>query len=100
MSFVRETSINAIRKARRCDGCGVVIALGESAIAWAGMTDGDFGTATYHPDCRAAEIGLNGLMDLNSNEWWPLREIDHDDRRWLAASFPAVAARMNIVVTT
>jgi hypothetical protein len=97
VSFTREHAIKSVRKARRCDGCGVRINVGEPAMGWAGLTDGDFGTATYHPECRNAEVALNGLHDwFPGDDWIPLSDCDGEDRPWLAAEHPVVAARMGI----
>ena len=97
MSFSREWSVKAVRKVHRCDCCGKPIEMGQAAIRWSGMTDGDFGSAIMHPDCRAAEIAMNELKDYRlGDDWWPLREIESDDHEWLAEEYPVVAARMDI----
>ena len=100
MSFHSEHTVKAVRKRHLCDGCRRYIEVGEPAIKWAGMTDGDFGTAIYHPDCREAEVGLNTVLGWShGDEWWPLSKIEWEDRLWLLDAFPAVAARMGITPT-
>lgn len=97
VSFVTETDVKAVRKRHRCDGCGAHIEIGEPAKRWAGMTDGEFGTAIYHPDCRAAEVRLNDLAGWGfGDDWYPLSDAGREDWPWLIEEFPAVAARMNI----
>jgi hypothetical protein len=96
MSFVSVTHVKAVRKRKACDGCGQYIEVGSPATRWAGLTDGDFGTAIYHPDCRLAEVALNDKNECRADEWWPLSELYEEDRPWLLEAFPAVAARMGI----
>lgn len=99
MTFFSETQVKAVRKAHRCDGCGTAIEVGSPAVRWAGVTDGDFGAAVYHTDCRAAEVDLNQyiLGHQHGDEWLPLSEIDDEDRVWLIGAYPAVARRMRFV---
>lgn len=99
MSFHEEKAVKAVRKRHRCDGCNRFIEIGEPASRWAGMTDGDFGTAIYHPDCRAAEIAMNNdvLGFQYGDDWWPLSDIESEDRPWLIDAYPAVARRMGMV---
>ena len=98
MSFASETPVKAVRKRKACDGCGRHIEIGEPAIRWAGLTDGDFGTAIYHPDCREAELAYNNdLLECQwGDDWYPIHEIDRDDWPWLIEAHPTVAARMGI----
>jgi hypothetical protein len=98
VSFAKETKIKAVRKPYRCDGCHKRLAVGEPATRWAGMTEGEFGTAIYHPDCREAEVDLNNdiLGWQWGDDWLPLYEIDREDWLWLTGAYPAVAARMRI----
>ena len=65
-------------------------------MRWAGMTDGDFSTAIYHPECREAEIAYNNevLGYAWGDDWWPLSEIDRDDWPWLTETHPIAAARV------
>lgn len=97
MSFYSEVPLKAIRKARPCDGCGVKIEVGEPALACAGKHD-DFWSATYHNDCRAAELALNNIHGCwGGDDWMNLgSDMDWDDWPWLIAEHPTVAARMNI----
>jgi hypothetical protein len=99
MSFTRETTVKAVRKRHRCDGCLTFIDIGQPAERWAGMTDGEFGTAIYHPECRAAETAYNcDILDVHSgDDWTPLNEIEDESRPWLIEDHPVVAARMGIV---
>jgi hypothetical protein len=94
MTFVSERKVGAVRKARPCVGCNQRIEAGEQAITWAGMTEGDFGAVTYHPECRAAEIRLNDLAGTFADEWIALRDRDREDDAWIADEFPVVAARL------
>ena len=98
MSFATETSVKAVRKRHRCDGCGAHIEIGEPAKRWAGMSDGDFCTAIYHPDCRAAEERMNELAGWRYGDDWYLLsdDLSREDWPWLLEEFPAVAARLNI----
>lgn len=101
MSFINEKAVESIRKARRCSGCTHMIEVGSPAISWAGMTDGEFNTATYHPECREAEIALNKLQDTYSaDEWSSLADIDWEDHRWLLEEYPEIAARRGITAET
>lgn len=95
MSFVSETT-HAARKPHICDGCGKGIVVGEKYTKWAGITDGCFGTAKYHEECRAAEIALNSLHGTHSDEWLGLQDMEVDDWPWLFEDYPAVADRMKI----
>lgn len=96
MTFASETPVKSVRKRKRCDGCNTFVEVGEPAVRWAGLTDGDFGTAIYHPDCRATEIALNRLAGTRGDEWMTLDEIEEEDWQWLVEDHPTVAARMGI----
>ena len=97
MGFYSENPIKAIRKARQCDGCGRFFEIGCPALKCAGVEDGQFWSATYHVECRRAEIALNELHDIRfGDEWMPLSDIDWEDFPWLIEGFPEVAARMKI----
>lgn len=98
MAFHTETPVKAVRKRHCCDGCGKHIEIGQSAVRWAGLTDGDFGTCIYHPECRAAELAYNldVLGYLYLDDWYPISEIEHEDWPWLIESHPVVAERMGI----
>lgn len=88
MSFVNEKPVKAVRKRHVCSGCNKFVEIGEAAINWAGMTDGDFSSAYYHPECRAAEVGINGLHGLHNDEWMGLVDADWEDFPWLKAKHP------------
>jgi len=95
MSFTREYSVKAIRKPCRCDACRAMIEIGEPAIRYATTYEGEFTHAVWHPECRTAEIALNRLQDtMWYDEWTALDELDDEDRPWLIAEHPTVAARM------
>lgn len=95
MSFFSETTVKAVRKRHRCDGCGWPIEIGEAATRWAGVTDGDFAALVFHPDCREAEIALNrDVLNYCRDEWVGLCDIEREDVAWLQGAFPAVAARL------
>lgn len=97
MSFYRETVVAAVRKPRSCYGCCRQIETGEPAVNCAGKYDGEFWSATYHDDCRKAEIALNDLHDTYPDEWMNLgADMEWEDWPWLIEKFPDVAARMNI----
>lgn len=95
MSFSEETTHKA-RKAHRCEACNGKIEAGETYIRWAGTTDGDFGVAKFHQDCRQAEIALNKLSGTDWDEWMGLQDMEVDDWPWLLEDYPAVAGRMGI----
>lgn len=98
MSFYDERTIKSIRKARACEGCGTMIHVGESALGCAGRYDGAFWSATYHHECRKAEIALNELHEVrHGDEWMNLgNDMEWEDWPWLIEDFPIVAARMKI----
>lgn len=96
MSFYRETSVKAVRKARPCLGCGCMIAVGEAALDVAGHYEGDFWSGSFHHECRAAEVALNDLHEVYPGEWMNLGDIEWDDWEWLLADHPVTAARMGI----
>lgn len=96
MTFYSEQSIKSIRKARPCAGCCSLLEVGTPAVRCAGKQD-DFWSATYHRECREAEIKLNDLHGIRAgDDWFPLSDIDWEDYPWLIESFPIVADRMNI----
>lgn len=98
MTFYSEQPIKRIRKARPCDGCGSTMEVGTEALRCVGKQD-DFWSATYHPECREAEIKLNDLHDVRvGDDWMPLSDIDWEEYLWLIESFPVVADRMNITI--
>lgn len=93
--FASETERKA-RKQHRCDGCAQTIEVGSTYVRWAGTTDGDFSAASFHQDCRAAEIALNKLSGTDWDEWMGLQDMETDDWPWLLEDFPAIATRMGI----
>lgn len=98
MTFSSETLVKAVRKRHICNGCLRHIEAGQSAMRWAGMTDGEFGTCIYHLDCREAELAYNNdLLECQwGDDWYPIHDIDSDDWPWLIEAHPTVAARMGI----
>ena len=97
IDFCRETQINRTRKAHRCSGCRHSIEAGSAAITWAGKADGDFSSAYYHPECRAAEIAMNREAGTCSDEWCGLSEVrDMDLEDWLLAEHPIAAQRVGL----
>lgn len=96
MSFSSERTVKACRKRHRCIACNRHIEIGDPAINWAGLTDGDFSSVYYHSECSAAEIAMNHLHGTFGDEWMGLHEIDDEDRPWLREEHPIVAQRMGI----
>jgi hypothetical protein len=95
MSFFREVEIKSVRKARACGGCGTLIEAGSPAVDLASHYDGDFWSATYHRECRKAEVDLNS--EHQAEEWIPLQEFDpEDDWEIILEDHPIVAARLGI----
>ena len=98
MTVFSERAVKAVRKPVHCDGCCRVIAVGQPATRWTGLSDGEFASVAYHPDCRQAEIALNERHDTWDEDWQPITSIEPEDHAWLLAEFPAVAARLGIAV--
>lgn len=98
MSFVNERAVKAVRKAAQCCACLKQVEVGEPAIRWAGVSDGDFSSVIYHPDCREAEIALNKLHGTLWDEWIAIWDLDWEDHRWLLETYPAVAERKGITL--
>jgi len=97
MAFYRETPVKAIRKPRSCIACHRTIEVGHPALDCAGYYEGDFWSATYHAECREAEVALNKVYDLPGGEWVNLgSDMDWEDWPWLIEKFPTVAERMGI----
>lgn len=95
--FTKERSVKAVRRSRPCDGCPVRIEIGEPAVSWVGDTGDGFSTATWHPECRSAEIDLNRQHEtFRADEWMSLDDMERDDHRWLIETHPVVAARRGI----
>lgn len=98
MGFNSEKIVKSVRKQHRCDGCGTLIKVGEPAWRWSGISDGDFGTCIYHPDCRTAEVAYNSRVGTNTyDEWCGVRDAFYEDedgtRDWLREHYAVVAAR-------
>ena len=53
-SFFSDRDIKRTRKRHVCYWCGEHIKAGSSAVALAGVWDGDFWRGTMHPECRQA----------------------------------------------
>ena len=94
MSFVNERTIKAVRKPHLCEACCKRLQVGEAAINWAGLTDGDFGSAYYHPECREAEIAYNHMIGSHYDEWTPLHDADRESYPWIKANHPTAYRRM------
>lgn len=100
MSFSGEKTVKATRKRHQCCACLSMIEIGESAVNWAGMNDGDFNSVYYHPECRAAEIAYNHMIAVwHADEWASLAEIESDDLIWLEAEHPAAFSRRRNIMT-
>lgn len=94
--FVRET-IHKARKAHECLACQQPISTGEKYVRWAGLTDGDFGTAAYHPDCRGWEVFLCQEAGLMQGEWQSLHEFVAECRECLDGAPDSVRERFTLV---
>lgn len=98
MTYYTTRDIAATRKHHSCQGCGKRIDAGQPAWYWAGDCDGGFGQAYYHPECRALEIEWNELVENRFDEWMTLPELlgdmEAEDRIWIEAEWPVVAARI------
>lgn len=95
MSFYRENKIAAVRKFRPCAGCGKMIDVGMPGVDCAGHYEGDFWSATYHEECRKAEVYLNS--EHQAGEWIALSEFGEvEDCEALLAEFPEVAERLGV----
>jgi hypothetical protein len=96
VSFNSERIIKSTRKPHLCEGCGQTIPAGSTAQNWTGLTDGDFASVYYHPECREAEIMLNELAGTWAGEWISLQDRDPYYDAWILTDFPIVAERLNI----
>jgi hypothetical protein len=99
VSFSNEWTVKAGRVQKTCCACPIKIEIGQPAVHWTGMTDGDFAAVSYHPECRAAEIAFNNLRGTYGDEWDSLDEMEPEDREWLLAKHPIVAARFGMTTT-
>lgn len=96
MSFINEKPIKAVRKRHICEACRKYIEIGEPAVNWAGMVDGDFCSSHYHPECREAEVRLNqDVLDWRDcDDWVLLCDAEPENFRWLKTNHPVAYRRM------
>lgn len=95
MSFYRENEIAKTRKKHFCLGCEKSIQEGQTATYCAGMSDGDFWSGHFHPDCRKAEIEMNAICGHTGDEWHPVCMADEFDMLdWLLEKHPTVHERI------
>lgn len=74
MGFCNEKLVTA-RKRHLCDACLKPINPGEQYLRAAGVSNGDFWSGAYHPDCREWEIETNReAHGYFSDDWTPLHE--------------------------
>lgn len=93
-AYFGERSIRALRKTRRCYGCGKFINTGEQGLRVSGVYDGEFWSGVYHLDCREAEEALNKLNNTYGDEWISLSDGEWEDEKFLREKYPAVALRV------
>lgn len=98
MSFVDERSVKATRKRHICEACDKWIEPGERAVNWVGLSDGQFGAAYYHPECRVAEVAFNETRGWGYGDDWSrlCEDAEPDDHRWLKAEHPLAYRRMKM----
>lgn len=95
MTFLSERAIKAVRKRHVCDACDKWIEVGEPAVTWCGLNDGQFNSVHYHPDCREAEVALNQLHDWRDyDDWMRLCEAEAEDRPWIKEKWPTPYLRL------
>lgn len=95
MSFISEKPIKATRKRHVCSACDKWIEIGEPAVNWCGINDGQFDSVHYHPECREAEVAINRLQDWRCyDDWMRLCEAESDDYSWIKAEHPLPYKRM------
>jgi hypothetical protein len=97
MTFMRENTVKAVRKPAHCWSCAGMIEVGQPAVRYAGISDGEFVAAAYHVECRTAEVAFNELRGTYGDEWGGLDEMEREDHEWLIAEHPIAAAHMGIV---
>lgn len=74
MGFCSEKTVTA-RKRHRCDACLKFINPGETYLRAAGVSDGEFCSGAYHPECREWEIKVNNeVLGIFTDDWAPLHE--------------------------
>lgn len=89
----------AARKVHRCGQCGQQIERGERHRYATGIWDG-FQTYRAHQSCDEAASDLHILSHLYPEESIVLQnDLTHHDHGWLADRHPAVAIRMQVVLT-
>ena len=95
MEFWRETKPKA-RKERRCHACGQPIEVGRQYAYMAFKSDGEFWQTWQHLECRAAEIALANMHDLEGGEdWIHLNDLqEEDDFLWLQDNHPDAFERV------
>jgi hypothetical protein len=94
MSFYSERTIKALRKPRLCGGCLHPMPVGSSALYCSGKHDGEFWTAHYHADCRAAEEYFNFVVRGGYDEWDALHVLEPKEVASIRDLFPTVALRL------
>lgn len=72
IAFYASRDIKRTRKVHTCESCERQIDVGSPAKYYAGKAEGDFYSAHYHPDCRAAEVRLNDEMEFGYDEFCQL----------------------------
>jgi hypothetical protein len=73
MSFYDETNVKRTRKNCLCQWCWERIDAGEPSVITAGVFDGEFQTARYHPECRRA---IMAWYDINKCHGEPLPDYE------------------------
>lgn len=68
MDFFCETKIKSTRKPCRCYWCGEQIPTGSSKVYTASVYEGDFGSASFHPECNEAR---NAWQKETGELEWP-----------------------------
>jgi hypothetical protein len=67
------------QKRRICDACMKKIEAGDRYLSCVGVQDGQFWSASYHPDCRAWEVKLNYRNGYDADEWMCLSDHVGDE---------------------
>ncbi|MDF0490030.1 hypothetical protein PX554_17990 [Sphingomonas sp. H39-1-10] len=96
MTFISEKPVKSVRKRHCCNACNKLIEVGEPAVNWCGVTDGQFDSSYYHPDCREAEVAYNrDCIETHwSDDWDRLCEAEHDNLPWIKEHWPIPYLRM------
>jgi len=85
------------RKRHVCAQCCKFINVGEDYDYSVGVYEGDFYANHEHPDCRALWIKIWDVRGLGNGDTQDFLIDDGDlseDKAWIEAEFPAVAARL------